>query len=559
MRTTPAIFLGLALALAACGDEGATTSPRDATPPEMEILAPAPDSVLVAGPVTVRGRCREDDARGCTVQVFLRDTLVAHGADSVNTVVSLAGHLDQGVRFVFVASNAGGATTRAETGEFRVIEPDVPPRLEIVLPTMGQAGFRMLTTRVRLQARCTAPPDCVSITAYVGQTEVARGTSSVLDTVVSLAAVGRDTVRFRFEAVNRHGTRTTARTDRFDLQTSPYWTEVLTVPRSLQDTDGDRVVYTVTAASGREQLRLLDRRTGADSLLDEKENWFDLAWTRLIPSGRVTIERAPGSELREYGGSNARTPGGHGFESAGFQVRIRDRWLTWIDPDGIIHRDDVLAPRLTRTPHPRWFSAGYSGEDIAADGSVAYLAYPDGWPRNGSAWPQLFLLRPSGVAEQVTSDPSFAPLRPQTDGTNVVYAKNFFTPDGSRYRLMLRTPAGEESLTEDLVAQPWEYDAEAGWVVFTLHHPYGSPTQVWARSPSGEVRRITPWSTSSVLLAMGPDGQVLLLNGGRWYLARTPFSPLVDVGRGTTNTGYPRWLDGKLHVFFGNTLYRIEP
>jgi hypothetical protein len=563
MRNTSTLPLLLALSLAAaCGDEGTTTTPpappRDATPPVLEILAPASDSVLVAGPMLVRGRCSEDDVRGCTVKVLLRDTLIAEGPDSVNAVVSLEKHLGQAVRFVFVATNKGGGSTRAETGEFRVIEPDAQPRLEIIGPAVGTT--RMLTTRVRLQARCTAPPECVSITAFVGQTEVARGTSSVLDTVVSLAAVGRDTVRFRFEAVNRHGTRTTAQTVRFDLQTSPYWSEVLAVPLFLVDVDQDRVLYTMTAPSGLQQLRLLDRRTGADSLLADNEKWFELPGARLIPSGHVMVDRATG-ELREYGGSNARAPGGHGFESAGFQVTIRGRWLTWIDPGGIIHRDDVLAPRLTRTPQPRLFSPGQSGEDIGADGSVAYLALPEGSPEDGSVARQLFLLRPSGVAEQVTSDPGVMPLRPQTDGTNSVYAKHFHTRDGDRYRLMLHTPAGEEALTEDVVVQPWDYDAEAGWVVFTLHHPYGAPTQVWARSPSGEVRQITQGATSSTLLAVGPDGQVLLHRGGRGYLARTPFSPLVDVGRGFApgSALTIRWLDGKLHVFFGSTLYRIEP
>jgi hypothetical protein len=552
-KTTPPFLLALALALAACGDEATTppAPPRDATPPVLEILAPAPDSVLVAGPMLVRGRCREDDARGCTVKVLLRDTLIAEGPDSVNAAVSLEKHLGQTIRFVFVASNGEGASTRAETGEFHVIEPDAPPRLEILLPTTGQLSSRTLTTRVRLHARCTAPPACVSITAFVGQTEVARGTSSVLDTVVSLAALGRDTVRFRFEAANRHGTRTTAQTPRFDLQTSPYWTEVLSVPRSIYDADQDRVLYTVTAPSGREQLRLLDRRTGADSMLADHEIWYELPWARLIPSGYVIIDRVQGAVLREHGGSNVRAAGGG-------SVKIRGRWLTWITPDSVLHRDDVLAPRLTRTPQPRWLAEGYSGEDIGADGSVAYLALPEGAPRDGSFSPQLFLLRPSGVAEQVTSDPRVTPLRPQTDGTNVVYAKSFHRRDGDRYRLMLHTPAGEESLTEDIVDKPWDYDAEAGWVVFTLHHPYGSPRQVWARSPSGEVRQITHGSTSSTLVSMGPDGQVLLHRGGRWYLARTPFSPLVDVGRGGVATGSPRWIDGKLHVSFGNTLYRIE-
>src|SRR5688500_16096320 len=57
MRTTPPFLpwlaLTLTLALVACGDEGTTTPPRDATPPVLEVLAPAPDSVLVAGPASL--------------------------------------------------------------------------------------------------------------------------------------------------------------------------------------------------------------------------------------------------------------------------------------------------------------------------------------------------------------------------------------------------------------------------------------------------------------------------------------------------------------------------
>jgi hypothetical protein len=550
MRTniTPRLLpgLALALALAACGDEATTppVPPRDATPPVLQILAPGPDSVLVAGPMLVRGRCSEDDARGCTVKVFLRDTLVTEGPDSVNAVVSLEKHLGQTIRFVFVASNGDGGSTRAETGEFRVIEPDVPPRLEVILPTIGQNTTRTLTTRVRLQARCTAPPECVSITAFVGQTEVARGTSSVLDTVVSLAAVGRDTVRFRFEAVNRHGTRTISETPRFFLQSSPYWSVVLTVPRGLWDVNEEQVLYTMTAPSGREELRILDRRTGADSLVAEHENWWDLPSAYLFTSGHVVIG---GGVLQEYGGSNVRVTGAH-------SPMIRGRWLAWVE-SGIIHRDDVLAHKLTRTPHIQRSTA-----NIAADGSIVYTAYPEGWPQDGSVAPQLFHLRPSGAVEQVTSAPSVSPTRPRSDGTNVVYAAQT-SGISNEYRLMVHTPAGEDTLATGLVERPGgfdnDYDAEAGWVVFTVDHGHQIPRQVWARSPSGEVRRITPWATSSYLVGMGPDGQVLLTHDGRWHLARTPFSPLVDIGTIASGTWH-RWIDGTLHVWFGGTLYRIE-
>jgi hypothetical protein len=130
--TTPPLLIALALALAACGDEAATTPPRDETPPTLDILAPAPaDSVFLAGPVLARARCQEDDGRGCTVSVFLQGTLVAQGADSVSAAVSLAEHADRSVRLSFTAANASGGRTTAETGEIRITSTRWVPVLTV--------------------------------------------------------------------------------------------------------------------------------------------------------------------------------------------------------------------------------------------------------------------------------------------------------------------------------------------------------------------------------------------------------------------------------------------
>jgi hypothetical protein len=486
------------------------------------------------------------------VEVFLRDTLVASGADSVNAVVSLAGRLDQGVRFVFVASNAAGASTRAETGEFRVIGPDVPPSLEIVHPdTMVGGHYRILTSRVRLKVECPAPPGCVSVTAFLGETAVARGTSA-LDTVVSLAGFPLDTARFRFEGVNRHGTVTTVRTALFDVETDPRWTEILTLPGTLKDVTADQVVYE-TGWYGR-QLHLLNRRTGADTVLAEGE-YYALPWVGLIPSGYVVATPSaphldiPGS-LREFGGSNVR--------ASHFGLWVRGRSVVWQNPDGAIHRDDVLAQRLTRTPNVLWAGlVGPSALDVAEDGTVAYTGHARGDDRNV----EVYLFRPGGEAERITSTPDRLPTWPRTDGTNVIYTTQLRyagIPQQRDYQLMLHTPGGKVALTPvlDQGIDFHAYGVSNAWAVYGLtDHP--SPRQVWARSPSGEVRRITPWAEGGRLVRMGPAGQVLLERNGdysRVYLAETPFSPLVEMPK----RGEYRWIDGRLHVMIGSSLIRID-
>jgi hypothetical protein len=492
------------------------------------------------------------------VEVFLRDTLVAQGADSVNAVVSLAGHVDQSVRFVFVATNLGGGSTRAETGEFRVARPD-GPRLEIVHPKAHEGHYRLLTSRVRLKVECPAPPGCVSITAFLGETPVAQGTSA-LDTVVSLAGFPHDTVSFRFEGVSRLGTTSTVRTSRFRVDTNPYWTEVLTVPGTLKDVDGDRVVYE-TGFHPR-KLHLLNLRTGADSILVQGY-LSELPVPVLIPGGVVLAfptylypSPTPG-ELRELGGSNVR--GRH----IGFAVR--GQWVTWVDSSRVLHRDDALAPRLTRTLNVlAWKYTGRSEFHLAEDGTVAYAGLPQGYTEfpHDVHKVQIYLLRPGGEVEQITSDPGILPSDPRTDGTNVVYTAQPRSAGGSEpwgYRLMLHTPGGKVPLTP-LLKEPPAYSAAAnGWVVYGFTDSSPDPEQVWARSPSGEVRRITSWAEGGRLYQLGPAGQIILERESdrRRFVAATPFSPLVELGEWNGLARY-RWIEGRLHMLIGGSLIRID-
>jgi hypothetical protein len=437
--------LVLALALAACGDDAATAPPRDETPPALEILAPTPaDSVLLARPILVRARCQEDDGRECSVEVYLQGRLVAYGTDSVNTVVSLAEHVDRSVRFDFVAVNRSGGRTTAESGQLRIV--------------------------------------------------------------------------------------------------SSRWTEVvkLTVPGRLLDADPERVVY-VTG----DFVRVRTVATGAEQEVFAESSARNTT-ARLFPGGVLLSlnggDRKPNG-MREIGGSGASS-------GVGFNEQVRGRWVSWgtyfADE---LYVDDVLTPRLIRVPNWGMLLAGH---DVTDDGTLVYAVIPRGIP---AAKGQVFRVR-GGVTEALTDTASDA-YGPASDGTNVVFTRRTSTPDGYRYQLVLLAPGGETALGPAGPA-PSRYDAEAGWVVFTLPNDAGV-AQLWTRSPAGELRRVTSWTTPGTLVSLGLSGQLLVENGGRWHFAPTPGAPFVDVGPARSRVAI-RWFlgDERLYVLSGDGLLRLD-
>jgi hypothetical protein len=167
----------------------------------------------------------------------------------------------------------------------------------------------------------------------------------------------------------------------------------------------------------------------------------DLPHAALIPSGVVLLTRPfvysgkPG-ELREFGGSNARSLSFFGF-------LIRGRWLVWGDAGPRLNRDDVLAARLTQPPHDvGWDGESASRFDIAEDGTVAFTAFPLSYTgtKDITSGGELFLLRPGGEVEQITSSRDAFSHTPKTDGTNVVYTAQSSRPAPNKFRLVLRTP-----------------------------------------------------------------------------------------------------------------------
>jgi len=430
------------------------------------------------------------------------------------------------------------------------------PRVQIIQPVPPLEGSRLLAGRARVQARCEVTRDpCILLEAFIGNTRVASGASQI-DASVSLAGVTGDSVRFRLVATSSRGQKTIVETATFEVEPSPQWTELYTVPGYIQDAAPDRVIYSLLSHSDAVFLR--DVATGIDQFLHLESND---AYGLLFPGGAIVwyenvMETKPRG-IREFGGSNAR-------DSGGGEMATRGRWAAWTNYMQL-RRDDVLAPHVTNGDKPlvEWEAEG-NRYDLAEDGTVVYTGYVSYLEEKSDPYyysitfmdPQLFRLE-EGPDTQLTFDSTTVPMAPRTDGTNLVFTRRASQPGRSTYELVLRTPAGEVTLAGPLVASslPFDYRAEAGWVVYTLPGASGT-RQIWARSPSGNVTQVTAPGASSYLPVVGPDAQIVLYSGGRLYLAAKPDAPLVDIGGSGC---WPKWFDDKLYCEAVTSFFRIDP
>jgi hypothetical protein len=101
---------------------------------------------------------------------------------------------------------------------------------------------------------------------------------------------------------------------------------------------------------------------------------------------------------------------------------------------------------------------------------------------------------------------------------------------------------------------PWAGVLRDGWAAWSVQA--GGSTQVWTRSPAGEVRRadgglaVGRWLLSS-------SGKVVLDDGTHVWFTAPPYTSRVVLG----NSGWRFWLawhNGQLYAFPGTAIFRID-
>jgi hypothetical protein len=162
----------------------------------------------------------------------------------------------------------------------------------------------------------------------------------------------------------------------------------------------------------------------------------------------------------------------------------------------------------------------------------------------------------SGPASPIsTGSTSSQNVYPRTDGTNTVFLG---LPGNLKSQTWLYDGSGVSLLADYSIPRSiypdGNYALEGGWVAFTKADAFGND-QVWTRSPSGMLRAVTAFGSSSKIAALGSDGRVVVDNGSNRYLA----TPTGDPSRISRAWGSVVWRDDQFVMLLRNSALAVLP
>jgi hypothetical protein len=464
--------------------------------------------------------------------------------------LSLAG-LSSGDRLLTVtAVDALGNLAQAQ----HPLTVDQRPTLIVTSPIDGTVG----RPDVHVAASCIDdnPQWCASVWVYARvwsddgdskRTYLAGGTTSIAQTI-SLAAYDGMVLDLLFEATDSAGWRVyESRTVYVDM--SPRLTEVASVNGPILDVQPERILFS-DDESGAEALYIHDRLTGDDTEVPQITGQTP-GLSFLTPHGAMFV--ASGQDYRSARVYDWRdgTLISLGFPNSSTSLAVSGNYAIWSgEPDGAsrgtvtLFRRDLVAGTTLEIQH----GVGNEMNDVAENGDVVF------W---GGGY-DIFRYR-AGTETRLTADTVLWNTYPLTDGINVAYRKHTPCCGSQTYALTLFTDGNEITLApaRSVAPRPYrDYQLSNGWTAFTRTGG-GGELQVWVRSPSGEQNQLTFFSTSSIIDALAPTGEVMFVHDDRRYLAVPPFSTgaAVDIGPAF---GRSIWLDGQWIIVMGRSLFSIN-
>ena len=426
------------------------------------------------------------------------------------------------------------------TGSFGFVH-DEPPSLTIVAPD----DFYVARSAVRVTTSCVndAPGGCAYIYVYVNGSLVATAPGNFDDTV-SVAAYEGKSVELRVEGFDGAGQFSRVYRRVF-VESSTHLSEVVSVNGLIMDVQPDRILF-LNQSTGGNALTIRNRMSGSDVVIYDVAGHLPESGG-LTPVGAIFAEKLIGHNdtgLHEWTAGGVSDLGSYGV------FDVEDRYATFVS-GGLVRRDVVAGANT-------FVTSGASTGAVAANGDVVY----------GSSGYQIVRFR-NGTSTQLTSDATLWNVAPVTDGVNVVYAKSTPCCSGQQYQIAMYGASGEQILTVPDGVQRWPgrfYRAANGWIAYTKSGA-GGELNIWSRSPTGQIAQATQFGGSSIIDALGPNGEIAVVNllslgNGmgtvqRRYLAVPNYGGVpTDISSGL---GSAYFLRGGLYLAIGRSLFQVSP
>jgi hypothetical protein len=406
---------------------------------------------------------------------------------------------------------------------------DSKPLLSVLSP----ANYDVLrNTSLHVAVTCTDddPAGCASISVYANDKLLVTMLGNI-DKTLTLNALDGTSVPIRIEATDSWGQAAVPVTRTVFIESLPGLSAVASVAGDIKDFSNDRILYVDSPNS----LKIHTIANNTDTTVISGA-MYPVIQAGLTSSGALYALEGSGSaygNLYEFKNATSELLG---VPTSAFKVA--GNFAIWFGTDNYIHLRNLAAGTDISIGN----NPGNNGYDVAANGDVVY------WEYSGSDI-NIFRYR-NGYSTRITLDTGGVKnTNPKTDGNLIAYVKQqnyseIYLYDGVREVLLSGAQNG--------VSPPPDYQVNNSWVAYPR---LGSTNQeqIWLRSPTGVVEQVTYFSADSNIVALAPNGEVIVANSGRLYLYKPGQSGLINVA---SQNAAPKYLNGSWQYVVGRTLFK---
>lgn len=442
--------------------------------------------------------------------------------------------------FVLAACNGSGGTEESKAPESPPL--DEPP----ILTVTGPLDQTVATTEVLVTASCSDDRGCtlsVVVDDSFGETLQVADLGNELSREFDLSDFDGQTVTLRVIAVDS-AAHARSESRRIHVEGSPELTNERTFPQRVIDFDGQRALLQVS-----NDLTIVEASGIEENV--EVSKFFVIQDAYLTPSG------AAYAGLVEDGAFGRAFDWNHSLLveiGASGSIDVAGDYAVWFDE----HASVLVRRQFSTMTNLHLRNAPLSGSgSVANNGVVAFLE------RSGLEARNQVVTFDGGVYKTLTADADKHNLSPRTDGQGVVYSK---TPDNDSYEIAFHDGTAETILAgpRSKFPQPGsDYAIAGGWVAFTELGETGH-TNVWTRDPSGTVVQRTAFDVDSLIEALAPDGEVMVVTtenhtlGKDAGIARYLSRPTGELTRVSSELGWSTRIGDTWYVIIARSVFEVR-